>query len=229
MEQKNTNSSDLDLSSFHSTSYLDHIKHVFTESVEFYARKTLPDYFCKCITTRVEQLCDINHIAFDVVAKMAAVKTHEITVEGVESEERLPSDLYWVPSRPVDHLIEFLRAYLPSRIGEWLWLRFAQEDTIPVERSTHKTITQYITKHYHLIPEHLADSRAGVIRFIDGWQGDHYSGTPKEWGDLVELRDYILSGTDKWVCQDTGELLSQLSQIQYLAAMTKRKSEDDRL
>ncbi len=138
-----------------------------------------------------------------------------------------------VPIRPVDHLIEFVLAYWPKHrwfTPSFMWLRMRQRRSIiklPITTVTKTVIDKQTVNHYHCIPWSLKNS-GHEARFLL-WGGEYYDGTPEEWGDLKEMRDYIMAGflgrgfpvADRYV--EAYEHWSRVADMAYKSSMKSRK------
>ena len=214
------------------------IKDITTEHIRAFAMQRIPHHIIRGIDVEWHQDPIVDEFVAVLVAHFNAGLVKENIEDGgtEEAEEVLPSDLHWLPARPVDHLIEFLRAYLPTRIGDWLFLRFYQEKTLPVKKTILRQITKkYIHKHYHVIPRHLDQmGECQYWRYL-AWQGDYYNGSSEEWGDLVKLRDMVLDASERNydskeadIYLRYGNLVYWISKIANMAHEMKYKADSDR-
>jgi hypothetical protein len=166
---------------------------IVCDVVRMHVSGYLPELLRKSVKVQAHEMSHVDGLTISLTAKLLKSLVHRVEVlepDVEEFSEPWPSNLEYVPDRPIDHLIEFACAYLPTRIADWL-RGFQRERSIQVDNYTVniKRVVN-VKNYYHMMPWHFTDEKQQV-RFMS-WQGDFYNGTPEEWKDLQCLRDSVL-------------------------------------
>lgn len=190
----------MDISQLNSDSALSSLSltedRVQLERMVFASKMIIPPELHSSLKMSVDRDVCSNDMVVSLCALFMKKLVHsEPVAETKEESTETVSGTHPVPSRPVDHLIEFLVSICPiSRLSDWLINKqqLASVDTEVCKLTTNKTTVN----HYHVIPWDLNSRQGSTVTFVS-WKGTHYEGTPEEWGDLKKIRQFILDAEER--------------------------------